>query len=273
MVMATRGLVTGFNLVLGSVSGNGGEIVAEMKDGRAPGAAQHSTAPSSTAAKSNPFVDLLVSIVIPSVILMKFSGEQDLGAVRALLLALAFPLTWGAADLVRRRRLNLIAVLGLVGIVLTGGIGLLELDTQWLAIKEAAIPGLIGIAVVVSTRTRYPLVKTLLYNPTVIDVARVQQSLEEKGNTVAFEARVQIATYLLGGTFFFSSFMNYVLATWIVTSPAGSEAFNQELGRLTLLSYPMIAIPSMLMMMAVLYYLARAIRKLAGLKLTDVLNH
>ena len=247
--------------------------MAEIKHGGAPDAARHSTAPSSTPGKNNPLVDLLVSIVIPSVILMKFSDEQDLGAVRALLLALAFPLTWGAADLLRRRRVNLIAILGLVSIVLTGGIGLLELDAQWLAVKEAAIPGLIGIAVVVSTRTRYSLVKTLFYNPALIDVARIQQSLDEKGNSAAFDARLQTATYLLSGTFFFSSFMNYVLATWIVTSPAGSAAFNEQLGRLTLLSYPMIAIPAMLMMMAVLYYLARATRELAGLKLTDVVNH
>lgn len=38
--------------------------------------------------KPRPLIDLLASIVIPSVILMKFSGEADLGAARALLLAL-----------------------------------------------------------------------------------------------------------------------------------------------------------------------------------------
>lgn len=247
--------------------------MAEIKHEPAPDGERHSAAAPATAAKNNPLLELLISIVIPAVILMQFSGEQDLGAVRALLLALAFPLTWGTYDLLRRRRVNLIAVLGLVSILLTGGIGLLELDAQWLAVKEAAIPGLIGIAVLISSRTRYPLVKTLLYNPALIDVARVQQNLNEKGNAAAFEARLQNATYLLGCTFFFSSGMNYLLATWIVTSPAGSEAFNEQLGRLTLLSYPMIAIPSMLMMLAVLYYLARATRELAGLKLTDVIHH
>ncbi len=221
---------------------------------------------------NNPLIDLLITIVIPSVILMKFSGEADLGAVRALLLALVFPLTWGALDLIRRRKLNLFAVLGLVSILLTGGIGLLQLDTQWLAVKEAAIPGLIGLGVLVSTRTRYPLIRTLLYTPALIDVARVQQLLEERGTAQAFEARLQTATYLLSATFFFSATMNYWLANWIVTSPAGSAAFNEELGRLTLVSYPMIALPSMLMMLAVLYYLARTIHQLTGLKLTDALN-
>ncbi|HQS82980.1 MAG TPA: VC0807 family protein [Thiobacillus sp.] len=222
--------------------------------------------------KSNPLLELLINIVIPSIILMKFSGEQDLGVVGGLLVALAFPLGWGGFELIGRGKVNLFSVLGLVSILLTGGIGLLQLDTQWLAVKEAAIPALIGLAVLVSTRTRYPLVKTLLYNPTLIDVARVQQHLDARGTARDFEARLQNATYMLGGTFFFSAAMNYFLATWIVTSPAGSEAFNAELGRLTLASYPMIALPSMLMMMGALYYLARATRELAGLKLSETLN-
>ena len=222
--------------------------------------------------KSNPLLELLINIVIPSVILMKFSGEQDLGAVGGLLVALAFPLTFGAFELLGRGKINAFSVLGLISILLTGGIGLLQLDPQWLAVKEAAIPALIGLAVLISTRTRYPLVKTLLYNPTLIDVARVQQHLEVRGTVDAFETRLQKATYMLGGTFFFSAAMNYFLASWIVTSPAGSEAFNAELGRLTLVSYPMIALPSMLMMMGALYYLARATRELAGLKLSETLN-
>jgi hypothetical protein len=78
---------------------------------------------------------------------------------------------------------------------------------------------------------------------------------------------------MLGGSFLFSVAMNYLLATWIFTSPAGSAAFKEELGRLILLSYPMIALPSMLIMMAALYYLARSIHALAGLKLAEALKH
>lgn len=224
------------------------------------------------AKKNNQLLELIINIVIPSLILMKLSAEQYLGTVNALLLALAFPLGWGLYDLLRNRKTNFIAILGLVSILLTGGIGLLHLDAQWLAVKEAAIPGLIGIAVLVSTRTRYPLIKTVLYTPAVIDVAKVQQHLEQRGNTRQFEARLLKATYLLSATFFFSSVMNYVLAKWIVTSPSGTEAFNEELGRMTLLSYPMIAIPSLVMMMAVLYYISRGMRELAGLSFTEALR-
>ncbi|MFT6406007.1 MAG: hypothetical protein ACJA2U_002364, partial [Marinomonas primoryensis] len=44
-----------------------------------------------------------------------------------------------------------------------------------------------------------------------------------------------------------------------------------ELGQMTLYSYPMIAIPSMIMMLGVFYYLWRNIHKATGLKLEDLL--
>ena len=222
--------------------------------------------------KPNPLIEILITLIIPSVILMKLSGDESLGAVNALLLALSFPLFWGVREFIVRRKLNLFATLGLVSILLTGGIGLLQLDTQWLAIKEAAIPGLIGVAVMVSAQTRYPLVQVLLYTPALMNVELIQQSLDERGNRQAFENSLKNATRMLGGSFFFSSAMNYFLATWIVTSPSGSAAFNEELGRLTLMSYPMIAVPSMLIMMAVMYYLVRSIRTLAGLKLAEAIK-
>ena len=221
--------------------------------------------------KTRPLVDLLFSIIIPSFILMKFSGDNGLGTSTALIVALAFPLSWGLYELLKYRKFNFIALLGLISVLLTGSIGLLQLDPQWLAVKEAAIPGLIGIAVLVSTRTRYPLIRTLVYSPAVMDVCKIRQRLENRGNTAAFEGRLLKATYLLGSTFIFSAVMNYILAKWIVTSPAGSTAFNEELGRLTLLSYPVIAIPSMLMMLAIFYYLWRTIHGMTGFTLEEIL--
>lgn len=63
---------------------------------------------------ANPLIELLITLIIPSIILMKLSSpEEDLGVLNALLLALAFPLAWGARDLLTRRKLNLFAALGL----------------------------------------------------------------------------------------------------------------------------------------------------------------
>ncbi|MBK9682349.1 MAG: MFS transporter [Betaproteobacteria bacterium] len=223
-------------------------------------------------ARPNPLFEIVVTIVVPAVILMQLSAEARLGPMRALVLALAFPLGWGLWDGVRRRKLNWLSVLGVVSTLLTGGIGLLELDAQWLAVKEAAVPGLIGLAVLGSNWTSWPLIRVLVFNPTLFDIDRVHAALEERRNVVPFELRLRTGTMLLAGTFFFSAVMNYVLARWIVHSPAGTEAFNEELGRLTLLSYPIIAVPSMLMMMALLFWLARGAKALTGLDIGDMLR-
>lgn len=226
----------------------------------------------SIAAKPNPFIELAITLIIPSIILMKLSGPEDLGTVNALLLALAFPLFWGGRSLFLERKVNALAVLGLVSILLTGGIGLLQLDTHWLAVKEAAIPGLIGLVVVISAFTSRPLVRVLLFSPALMNVELIQKHLDQRGNAVTFEARLKVTTWMLGASFTFSSAMNYFLATWIVNSPAGTPAFNEELGRMNLLSYPVIALPSMLIMVAVFYYLSRSIHELAGLKLTEAMK-
>lgn len=221
--------------------------------------------------KPRPMIDLLVSILIPSFILMKLSSPEGLGPSGALIIALAFPLGWGVFELFKYRKFNFIALLGLISVLFTGGIGLLQLDPKWLAVKEAAIPGLIGIAVLISVYTPYPLVRTLLYNPKVMHIEKIEKKLHELGNNQKFESRLQNATYLLSSTFLFSAVMNYILAKWIVTSPAGSAAFNEELGQMTLLSYPVIVIPSTLMMLAILYYLWRTIHTLTGFKLEQII--
>ncbi len=218
-----------------------------------------------------PLIDLSVSIVLPSLIMMKLSSDSYLGVEGALMLALSFPLGWGLFEGFYYRKFNWIAFLGLVSVVLTGGIGLLHLDSDWLAIKEAAIPGIIGMAILISAWTPYPLIHALIYNPAILDIEKIRQHLEHNGHIQAFDLRLKKATYWLSGTFFFSSAMNYLLARWLVHSPSGSEAFNQELGHMTLLSYPVIAIPSTLMMAGILYYLWRTIHGFTGLALEDIL--
>lgn len=221
--------------------------------------------------KSNPLIDLVISIIIPSLILMKLSGDDWLGTTYALLTALAFPFFYGVYELTIHKKFNIISILGIVSVLLTGGIGILELEPKWLAIKEAAVPLVIGLIVLGSMKTKYPLVKKILYNPKIINIARVDEAMKAKGTQKEFERRFTMASYLLSGTFFFSAILNYILARMIVTSPAGTSAFNEELGHLTLVSYPVIALPSTIMMMGTLFWLIRSIGKLSALKLEEIL--
>ncbi|MCA4021541.1 VC0807 family protein [Vibrio vulnificus] len=225
-----------------------------------------------TAKKSNPLVEILFNVFVPSFILMKFSGEEHLGTALALVVALLFPIVYGGMDLIRNKKFNFISALGFVSVLLTGGIGLLELDTKWLALKEALIPGLIGLAVFGSTFTRYPLMQKMVLNDTVLNLDLITKRLKERGKTDAFERCLMSSNYLFASTFAFSSVMNYFLATWIVTSPAGTVEFNEELGKLTLYSYPVIAIPSMLMMFGIFYYVCRQIRSMTSLDTEQIFH-
>lgn len=221
--------------------------------------------------KPRPFVDLIVSILIPSVILMKFSGEEDLGPTTALIVALAFPIIYGLYELFFNKKRNYMALLGVISVLLTGGIGLLKIDAQWLAVKEAAIPLCIGIGVLVANKLGYPLVRKLLFNPTIMNIDRIHGELDKNDTRGQFEVRLDRANTLLAGTFLFSAIMNYFLAKLIVTSESGSAAFNEELGRMTLLSYPVIAIPSMIMMMAIFWFIWRTVNQLTGLSLEQIM--
>lgn len=190
----------------------------------------------------------------------------------ALVVALLFPIIYGGMDLVRNKKFNFISALGFISVLLTGGIGLLELDTRWLALKEALIPGLIGLAVLGSTFTRYPLMQKLVLNDTVLNLSLINERLKENGQSEAFERCLMSSNYLFASTFAFSSAMNYFLATWIVTSPSGTAAFNEELGKMTLYSYPMIAIPSMLMMFGIFYYIWCQVRTMTSLETEQIFH-
>lgn len=214
---------------------------------------------------------MVVSIIIPSVILMKMSGDDKLGPAGALILALSFPICWGLYELINNKKRNYIALLGIVSVLLTGGIGLLKIDAQWLAVKEAAIPLILGIGVLVANKLGFPIVRKLLFNPKLMNVDRIENALAKNNTKPEFEKKLDRANLFFAGTFLFSAIMNYVLAKAIVTSESGSQAFNEELGKMTLLSYPMIAIPSTLMMLAIFYFIWRTVNKLTGLKLEEVL--
>jgi hypothetical protein len=47
--------------------------------------------------------------------------------------------------------------------------------------------------------------------------------------------------------------------------------FNEELGHMTLMSYPVIAIPSMLMLAGLLIYVTKVIKELTGYKFTELM--
>jgi len=220
--------------------------------------------------KKSMLVNIACNIVIPTIILSKLSGDNYLGPIISVVVALAFPLLYGIRDYFVSHKPNFISALGVVSVLLTGGMSLLKLDPQYIAIKDAAIPGLLGLATLISMYTRYPLVRTFLYNDQVLQVEKVSAALDQHNTTSQFERRLNIATYMIAASFFLSSVLNYILARLILVSPPGTTAFSEELGKMTALSFPVIVLPSMLVLMGAMMYLLNAIQKLTHLTLDDI---
>ncbi|WP_320823848.1 VC0807 family protein [Reinekea sp.] len=215
--------------------------------------------------------NLLFNIVIPVVILTKFSQESALGPVWSIVVALAFPVAFGLWEMRVTGKVNGFSILGVVSVLLTGGISLLQLDPKYIAIKEAAIPGLIGLAVIVSQGSHRSVVKMLIFNDKIIQIGRVHDALAKLGNKAKFDQKMSIVTYIVASSFFLSSALNYMLAKLVLKSPAGTSQFNEELGRMTALSYPVIVIPSMIVLVGAVWYLLAQLKALTKLPLDDLM--
>ena len=242
-----------------------------MEPKRAPHTADNPPANKSSPQNENMLVNILLNIVIPTLILTKGSKEAYLGPTWGLIVALAFPLGYGVYDYWRVRKINLFSAIGLVSVMLTGGISLLKLPPEYMAIKEATIPGILGLATLFSVYTPFPLIRTFLYNDKVMQVDKVHRALEHYNNVGAFEKSLTHATYMLAASFFLSSALNYMLAKIVLVSPPGTEEYNSELGTMTALSFPVITIPSMIVFMGALYYLFRSITRLTHLHWEEII--
>ena len=228
----------------------------------------------------NMLLNLGFNLLLPIIILNK--GKKWFGtflenyfsntAVAILLIALTFPVAYFIYDYFRRSKYNMLSILGLISVLLTGGIGILEISTKWFALKEAAIPTLLGLAVVISLKTPWPLIRTFLLNPEIMDVKKIQAALALRNASSAFDQLLVRCTYLLAASFLFSGALNYILARWLVVSPSGSDAFNAEVAKMMLWSWPVIAIPSMGVTLAALWLLIRGIHRLTGLTFEEVVR-
>ncbi len=231
-----------------------------------------STASRPAPRQENLLLNLAFNIILPALILSKLSSEERLGPMGALVAGLAFPLGYGIYDLITRRKWNLFSIVGVASVTLTGGLGLMEAEGLWFAIKEAAVPAMFAVAVVVTLPTRKPLVRALIFNEAVIDVPKVEAALAEHGTRREFDALLRTSTWFLAGSFALSAALNFVLARMILESPAGTPEFTAELGRMTWLSWPVIVLPSMAIMVFILWRLFGGIHRLTGLGMEELMH-
>jgi len=231
--------------------------------------------------RENVWLNIGLNVLIPSVLLFKgqvcfeylfeLDSDSKFVAKVVMVIALAFPVCYGIYDFITRNKINFFSVLGFISILISGGVGLLELDKDWIAVKEAAIPALFAIAVLISLKTPFPLIRTFLYTPEIFDVSKVEAALKEKDNETPFEKLMTRCTLYLAGSFVLSAVLNYGLARYFIRSETGTSEYNEELGQMMFWSYPVIMVPSMAIMIFALMQVIKGIETYTGYEVEEVL--
>jgi hypothetical protein len=220
----------------------------------------------------NLLLNIACNVVAPGFMLTKGAKLLHLEPKVALMVALAFPLGYGLYDLVTRRNFNFLSALGFTSTLATGGLGLLKLEPFWFAVKEAVVPTLIGLTVIVSQWTKKPLVRSILLNEQVVDVLKVETALATHNHRTAFARLLSQASALLAGSFFLSAVLNFALARYLITALPDTPEFNEQLGKMTWMSWPVIVVPSMAIMLFAMWRLFKGLEKLSGLTMDEILR-
>ncbi len=227
------------------------------------------------------FLNIFFNVLLPVILLNQITKHvQPHGPTIALFVALAFPIGYGCYEYLKAHKKNWLSVLGVVNVLLTGGLALLNLEGFWFAVKEGAFPLLIGIAVTISAYSRRPFIEILLFNDRILKIDLIQTRLEERGAVDQLQGHIRNSTLFLSGSFYFSALLNFLLARWIFVDidPALNEVeratiLNSQIAQMTWLGFVVIAIPSILILLAVLWHLLHGIRKLTDLTLNDLLKN
>jgi hypothetical protein len=222
------------------------------------------------------FTNIIVNIFVPVMILNK-GHKVGLSPAQALIIALAFPLCFGLYSLIKERKMNYIALLGLANILFSGILTLLALGGIWFAIKEALFPLLIGAFVLASSYSKKPFFKMMFLNPAAFNVAKIQEKLDTPDKEISFERLMQSSTKLLSISFLISAALNFILSLYIFTPIEENlpildkqALLNQQLSQMTMYSMPVILVPMMLFVGGILYFSFKKTTQITNLNMDEL---
>lgn len=227
--------------------------------------------------QNNSFLNILINIIAPVIILNKGSKLLGLTPTVALCIALSFPLIYGIYSLVKEKRVNYISLLGLMNILISGVLTLLALGGIWFAIKEAIFPLLIGVFVYASSKSDSPFFKTLILNPTVFNLEKLNAELNSHDKSQNFNVLMVRSTQFLSLSFLLSAILNFLLALYIFKpiSPdlqieEKQEILNTQLSHMTAYSMFVILIPTIFVVGFILFNAFKKISQITGLSLDEL---
>lgn len=216
------------------------------------------------------FLSIIINILIPSMVLVWAKKIVDIDPIYILIVALSFPFVYAITELILSKKWSLISILGFISILLTGSIAILKLPPQWIAVKESLIPFCLGTVMLVSTKTKSPGMSFLAN--IILNVEKIQAKALENNKLNEWTLTLKNSTLFLSIAFLVSTILNFLLAFYIVKSPPGSVEFNNEMGVLTVISYPVIAIPALCITAYSMWYLVKKIKDITQYSFEDVIS-
>ena len=243
--------------------------------------------------QEHPLANILINVLIPVLALGYLSKDPEfqqaigkavkpwhIGPLKALVVALAFPIGYGAWHFIKTRRANFFSALGLVSVLLTGGLtiylwngdGTVKPHADVLfGLKEASIPLILGIAVIGSHYTASPLLRVFLYSDSLFDIPKIERRVEETGSHEPYRAILFQATLLFAASFFLSMLMNFGLALYFLgdldhTAANARELYNERVAKLTGWGFAVIGVPILVFLFFTLRRLLSQLRNLTGFK-------
>ena len=193
----------------------------------------------------------------------------------AFLIALIFPVAYFIYDFFKRKNVNIISILGFINVLLTGGIGIFGerfgLSKNWFIVKEGALPSFIGLGLIILRKLRKNSFNKILLNDIIFDNHKINSSIKyEEQNE--FETIVHRAgSHFIVGLFM-SSFIQFILASLIVTSNPGESLFNEQVATMTWVSFLAVFVITMSIVGKGYLGLISGIEKITGLKKEDFLK-
>ena len=244
--------------------------------------------------KENPLISICFNIFIPVLILkngdnwiheilhlldiaelpVQFLDAINLSSM-AFLIALIFPVAYFIYDFFKRKNVNVISILGFINVLLTGGIGIFGerfgLSKNWFIVKEGALPSLIGLGLIILRKLRKNSFNKILLNDIIFDNHKINSSIKyEEQNE--FETIVHRAgSHFIVGLFM-SSFIQFILASLIVTSNPGESSFNEQVATMTWVSFLAVFVITMSVVGKGYLGLISGVEKITGLKREDFLK-
>ncbi len=221
--------------------------------------------------------NLLFSVIIPITILN--STKIPLSPETKLIIAILFPLLYGAFEWWQTKKHNFLTLFGLVNVIVTGGFGLLHLEGMWFSVKEAFFPLLIGLFILASGFRHEPVFGKMLLSPELFNREKLDEKIKELNRKADLDILIKRSNLFLAFSFFVSAILNYVIALQIfvpinetLDAAAKGQVLNEQIALMHKRAILGIAVPSMIMLLALLSYYFKQIEKLTGESIDSYLH-